>query len=152
MQPAQPSRLWIPFVQRVCCEFQLLQTWNSDAVFQGGIFSEYWIYYVVIYSIAFYIKMWYFLKELSGSIGVMMWLYDLLTYPLGSHCAKLRCTHVREKKTKSTCECEVSNSVAYYFQISLIIHWCICLKWFSVYFRISSFPARVRMLSFLGSP
>lgn len=37
-----------------------MQAWNSDAVFQGGIFSEYWIYYVVIYSVAFYIKMEYF--------------------------------------------------------------------------------------------
>lgn len=99
MQPARLPGCEYPCTG-VCCERQLLQTWNSDAVFQGGIFSEYWIYYVVIYSIAFYIKMWYFLKELSGSIGVMMWPYDPLTCPWGSHCAKLSCARVCEKNKK----------------------------------------------------
>lgn len=36
-----------------------------------AFFSEYWIYNVVIYSIAFYTEMWYFSKELSDSIGVI---------------------------------------------------------------------------------
>lgn len=36
-----------------------------------AFFSEYWIYNVVIYSMAFYTEMWYFSKELSDSIGVI---------------------------------------------------------------------------------
>lgn len=34
-------------------------------------FSEYWLYNVVIYSVAFYTEMWYFSKELSDSVGVI---------------------------------------------------------------------------------
>lgn len=74
-----------------------MQTWNSDAVFQGDIFSEYWIYYVVIYNIAFILKCDIFKKELSGSIGILMWLYNMVIYILGLHCAKPKCASVREK-------------------------------------------------------
>lgn len=70
-----------------------------------AFFSEYWIYDIVIYSVAFYTEMWYFLKELSDSVGVMTEPVISWAAP-GAHTAK----HKRAS-VKSTSDCEALNSL-----------------------------------------
>ena len=71
-------------VQRVCCEIQVLQIWNSDVVFQGGIFFRALSLlnnYVVIYSMALkeIILFYYFFFTLFY-FTILYWFCHTLTW------------------------------------------------------------------------
>lgn len=84
------------------CKLEILMRFSRVA-----FFSEYWIYNVVIYSVAFYTEMWYFSKERSDSIGVIPEPMISWAAP-GAHIVPNRSMRVC---VKSTSDCEALNSL-----------------------------------------